>query len=670
MKTVSMYTSTLYKAISEGYNVNIDKSRIANRRPLMKTMLYTLHPNRQTKESILEQLSNNPNIKFASLVAVDLGNNHTDERIPIEIIFEDYDLFMEKGIQTDGSSVYLPKIAEINNAKVDLIPDMTVKWIVDYNDAHIDEATLLPVGTLLIPAFLKHEDTFVDSRAILKKAVDFFSTEAKALINNSEHARTALGIASDDAVESIVLTTATELEFWVKTPDYTTDIEKLSTSQSLKEQYWKRTVGPVRTAMEKSLLALNHYEYEAEMGHKEVGGVPARLKSANDFSHVMEQLEIDWKYSTPLQTGDHELFSRDIISDIFVNEGLDVSFRAKPIEGVAGSGEHHHIGAAAILKSGRFINLFSPLDMKSDYLNPLGYGALMGVLKHYEVINPFVTSTNDAFNRLKPGFEAPVCIVGSLGHSAQEPSRNRTVLIGLVRDIENPKATRFELRAPNPTSNTYLLTAACYQSMLDGIRYALDGQKSGSELLAELRKTAGENADYFDKDREYTSEEDVFEHYTAEERDQLFSKPPRNVFENLEGFRHNAHKLNTLMAGQVFRPEILLSYEATLLSQWVTELRNRILMENVDIVRGATRLHKFDDDSITDYDVVRWEAINALRKELMKDSLASQSIFSAIRVAIEQVDYPTISELQLQMSEKISQLNALYIAYKRNLFNI
>ena len=39
----------------------------------------------------------------------------------------------------------------------------------------------------------------------------------------------------------------------------------------------------------------------------------------------------------------------------------------------------------------------------------------MGILKNYEVINPFISSTNDSLRRLKPGFEAPVCIVTSLG---------------------------------------------------------------------------------------------------------------------------------------------------------------------------------------------------------------------------------------------------------------
>lgn len=636
----------------------------------MKKMLYTLYPAKQTKEDILAQLKENSHIKFVSLVAVDLGNNHTDEKIPIQILFEDYDQFMKYGIQTDGSSVNLPLIAEINNAKTDLIPDQSVRWLVDYNHAHMDPETNLPVGTLIIPAFLKHENGFVDSRSILKTAVDHFEASLLNLLKDHPESLTYLGLSSVDDIASVVMTTATELEFWVKTPDYQTDIEKLSTSQTLKEQYWKRTVGPVRSALEKSLLTLNHYDFQAEMGHKEVGGVPARLKKANDFSHIMEQLEIDWKYDTALQTGDNELFAKDIIGDIFVKEGLEVTFRAKPIEGVAGSGEHHHMGVSLVLKNGKILNLFSPLDMKSHYMNPFGYGAMMGILNNYEVINPFVTSTNDAFNRLKPGFEAPVCIVGSLGHAADEPSRNRTVLLGLVRDIDQPLATRFELRAPNPSSNTYLLTAACYQGMLDGIRYAIQNKKTEDQLLTELRKDKGVASDYLQKDRVYTSEFDVFDHYTADQRDTLFSRPPYNVFENVSRFETEKEKIKVLLEGHVFKQSLIDSYKQTLLSQWLTELSNRILVENIDMVRSFKKIHQADDDNITDFDVVKWEAVNTLRKHLMKDSLNHESLFSALRKAIEANQYERISELQLDMAVKMNELRSLYMAYKQNLFHV
>ncbi len=634
----------------------------------MNDLLYFIPADQHDEESIKQMLADHPQIKFVSLTAVDLGNNSTDEKIPVQIFLEDIDGFLYQGVQTDGSSVYLPKIAQINNAKVDLIPDRHVKWMVDYNLAHRDVATGRPVGTLVIPAFLYHDGKPVCSRAVLKKSTDYFKSTLKAWLAESDYAREFLGMTKDEVVEEVYMTMATEVEFWVKTPDHRTDTEKLTASQTLKEQYWKRTVGPVRTAMEQSLINLDNYGYHAEMGHKEVGGVPSKLAGMSQFTHIMEQLEIDWKYDEALQSADHELFAREIIRETFVRHGLKVTFRAKPIEGVAGNGEHHHVGIAVKLSSGRKLNLFSPKNMKDSYLNPFGWGALMGILKHYEVINPFVTSSNDAFNRLKPGFEAPVCTVACIGHTVEVPARNRTVLIGLIRDMENPFATRFELRSPNPTSNTYLTTAAVYQAMLDGIAYVLDKKPTEAELEKELSKSYGEDSDYLERFRAYRSEEDVFEHFTSEERNQLFGVPPRTVWENLKAFDLYKDKVSVLTRGEVFPEKVIESYQATILSQWVSELTNRVIPTNEDLIRRYVKLHGLDD--ITDLDIVNWEKIRALRSELMKNSLDKQALFTRIKNAIRDEQYELASELQIEMMVKMTTLKAIYTEYRHNLISI
>lgn len=633
----------------------------------MKHLLYTVYPKNETPDSLKQLISQHTEIKFVSLVAVDLGNNSTDEKVPVEIFLEDVSGFLKAGVQTDGSSVYLPKIAEINNAKVDLIPDTEVRWIVDYNWNYLDEDGN-PVGTLLIPAYLVHDSRYVCSRSVLKKATEHFEKSIIDLFESHPYLAEEFGIKADEKIKEVQLTTATELEFWVKTPDNRTDIEKLTTSQILKEQYWKRTVGPVRTALEHSLILLNRYDYEAEMGHKEVGGVPSKLAGMSKFSHIMEQLEVDWKYDLALQTADNELFSKDIIRDAFVRNGLDVTFNAKPIEGVAGSGEHHHLGIAVKLSSGRKINLFSSPDMKADYMSRVGYGSLMGLLKNYEVINPFVTATNDAFNRLKPGFEAPICTVTSLGHDVETPSRNRTILVGLIRDLNNPYATRFELRAPNPHTNTYLTTAAAFQGMLDGITFAITSKLSMPELLQELSKPANAVGKYLETERMYRSEYDVFEHYTDAERNALFSNPPKTVWENIQALGTNPEKLKVLSHGDVFPEYIIQSYKASMLSQWTSELRNRLIHENISQLRRFVKCH--NDDDVSDLDLVNWEHIKAQRIKLMKDSLNKKSLMTKIRVAIDAGDYDTASMLQIEMNQMMSEVNALYQEYKNNLVNI
>ncbi|MGL4484707.1 MAG: glutamine synthetase, partial [Anaerovoracaceae bacterium] len=548
----------------------------------LDNMLFTISPAEHSPEKLISILKLHPEIKFVSLVGMDIGGHDTDEKIPVEAFIKDFDALMTKGVQTDGSSVALPKIAEINNAKVDIIPDKNVNWYVDHNFSHIDLNTGLPVGTLRIPSFLRHNDAYeVGSRVILRDAVDIFKSHLlKLLSENSEQSFTEkafspfeeLRINSIDEIEEIILTSATELEFWVRTPDEEADREQLSTAQILKEQYWKRTIGPVRTALEQSIMVLDKYGLDVEMGHKEVGGIKAKLTHNGHYDHVMEQLEIDWKYAEALQAADNENQVKYVIKDIFRLHGLDVTFAAKPMEGIAGSGEHTHMGVATKLKDGRIENLFSPKNMKEDYLSNIGFGALMGLLKNYEVVNPFISNTNDAFNRLKPGYEAPVCAVTSLGHTADKASRNRTVLIGLVRDIKEPMATRFELRAPNPKSNTYLVLAASYMAMLDGIDAVIREKKTVKELEQSISKPADREDFYLEKGRLYRSEENVYEEYTDEERKNLFGFTPETVWENIRAFEDFKDKLSIFERGCVMSPLMIASYREAVLSQWEMEL--------------------------------------------------------------------------------------------------
>jgi len=634
---------------------------------MIDRMLFNIPAGKHTVSEIEELLRNHREVKFVSLVGLDIGGNDTDEKIPVELFVKDMDKMLKQGVQTDGSSVMLPKIAELNNAKVDIIPDLSVNWYVDYNFAHITEDTKLPVGTLRIPSFLIHNDhTEVGSRVILRNAIQAFQKELRVLIEKNPYICEYLGISSADEIEEIVLTAATELEFWVKTPDDKADREQLSTSQILKEQYWKRTIGPVRTALEKTLMILDRYGFKVEMGHKEVGGIKAKLGTSGDYDHVMEQLEIDWEYSSALQAADNENQVKYVVKDTFRAHGLDVTFMAKPMEGVAGSGEHTHMGVSAKLKNGKTINLFAAKNMEEDFMSPIGFGALMGILKNYEVMNPFIASSNDALNRLKPGFEAPVCIVTSLGHTPKIPSRNRTVLAGLVRDINNPLSTRFELRSPNPKSDTYLVLASAYLAMLDGITASLNARKTTKELEASLSKQAGDPDFYLEKDRAYRSEKDVFEEYTQEERESLFGRAPATVWENLQAFHKYPDKLKVLLKNEaVIDPITLESYEEAIMAAWATELHNRIIPNTMALVRECRKLHA--DHECTDFDMLNWKRIQELRIYLGQDEVAKKSLLTRIKLALDEKNYDEASALQVEMQVKVQELINTYIVYKKNL---
>ena len=633
---------------------------------MMKDLIYTIPKEKHTKENIKAILKSHSEIKFVSFVGVDLSGNDTDEKIPVSLFLDDLESFINGvAVQTDGSSVVLPGIATLNNAKVDMIADLNAKWFVDYNYDFIDPETQKPIGTLRIPCFLYHDNKAVDSRNILSSAIETFKENLWNIFDNHPEVLSDYNISKDD-IEEIVVTSATELEFWVKTPNDVAEIEQLSTSQELHEHYWTRTKGNVRTALEETLILMELYGFETEMGHKEVGGVKAKLSSSGDFNHIMEQIEVDWKYADAVQAADNELFVKILVQETFRRRGLEVTFMAKPIDGVAGSGMHVHLGVSLKLKDGKRINLFH--TDKEHFLSIIGYGALMGILKNYEVMNPFISSTNNSLKRLKPGFEAPVCIVTSLGMSPSNPSRNRSILVGLIRDLASPLATRFELRSPNPHSNVYLTMATSYMAMLDGIIYAVNNNKSQDDLLAEISKKSGEEAEYLEKDREYRSEEDVFEAFSDEERNKYFGKAPATIYENISALDKYPEKVQVLKKNDVLTEQLINSVKMAVTNRWILEISHRVLNSYGDKIRGYKALHSVD--KALDLDITNWTNINNLRVYLMKDTYTNKSLFTRIKEAFDKKDLELASNLYIELEEKMEELRKLYSSYKRNLLDI
>jgi len=626
-------------------------------------LLYRIPADSHTPEAIRQLLQGHPEVKYISLAGIDLAGNDTDEKIPVRLFLDDIESYLEGGVQTDGSSVVLPGIATLNDGKVDLLADLSVNWFVDYNYENIDPVSGLPAGTLRIPAFLSHNEQLVCSRSLLRRACENFDRQMRTLLIEHPELCKAWSISPED-IDEVSLTVATELEFWVRTPDDIVSKEQLSVSQGLKEQYWKRTKGVVRTAMEQSIDLLDLYGFKPEMGHKEVGGIKAHLTGSGDMDHILEQLEIDWKFSDAMQAADNELYARIFIKEVFRLHGLEASFLAKPIDGVAGSGEHIHVNAVARLKNGKRINLFSPVDYDKDFLHEIGWGALMGLMKHYECISPFITASNDAFNRLKPGFEAPTHAVASLGRDVASPSRNRTVLLGLIRSAESPMATRFELRSPNPHTNVFIALASVYQCMLDGVNYVAKSARPSTELEQEFCKLPGEDAQYLLKDRQYRTEDDVFVNFTEEERDQRFGKPAACVYETLRNLLHDDEGLEILCRENVFTDHIITSYSRAMLDTWEMELSERILHDNLTRVRRCVRLHQNSE-----YDETLWQEIETLRIRLAKDTHDQVCLFNEIRQALETKNLRKAASLQLTMDELMRKLEVLYDNYCRNQIN-
>ena len=636
----------------------------------LNRMLFTLTPDEHDEEAVRSRLLAHPEVKFVSFTAVDMGNHSTDEKIPVGIFLENMTKMLTDGVQTDGSSVALPTIADLSDARVDLVADRDVNWFVEYNYGNIDYETGLPVGTLRIPSYLRHNgDTLVGPRIYLKESVDGFLSELRKELEKHPYVFEHIGgVDSIEDIDELMLNNATELEFWVKTPDDRADRDQLSIAQELKEQYWQRVSGPVATALEQTLEILDHYGFGVEMGHKEVGGVKAKMGNSGNFDHIMEQLEIDWRYDSPMQAADNEAQIKHIVRDVFRMNSLEVTFLAKPIYGVAGSGEHTHFGMAARLKDGRTVNLFEPDAGTENFMSPIGYGALMGLLRNYGLVYPIIAPTHDSFQRLKPGYEAPVCVVTSLGQDHLTPSRNRTVLVGLVRDRRNPLATRFELRSPNPHSNTYMVIGSVDRIMMDGIKAVLAAGRTPEELEASISKKYGEEDFYLEVDREYRSERDIFSDYTAEEREELFGRAPSNVWESFLSWGEGCFepgKVELITGGDEALEKTLRSYREQMILKWSMEYHDRYIPNTMDFLRSCERLH--EDDS-NEYDANNWEKIAGLKSLIGHEEKSRESLLMKARKAIEAVDYPELSRYESEIEEKLDELREVYARYRRNIF--
>lgn len=623
-----------------------------------KELIYKIKKEDHNEKSLKKILDMHKEIKFISLMTVDLFGNVTDERIPINLFIKDIDKFLNKtAVQTDGSSVDLPKIAEINNAKVDMVIDKECDWFIDYNE-ELFEDNNLPVGTIIIPSFLYHNGSPVDSRSILKNTAQKTKQEILYLLDNNKELANKYNINPKD-IKDIEYTVATELEFWVKTPNEITEIEDLKTSQGLHEQYWNKIDGSVRTAIEECLIIMEKYELNPEMGHKEVGGVKPKISFIGKYNHIMEQVEIDWKYSNPLQAADNLIFIKEIVRKTFLANGLETTFLAKPMENVAGSGMHVHLGMIASKVDGSKINLFNSIE--NNFLSVIGFGAVMGMLKNYEVMSPFISSTDDSLRRLKPGYEAPVSIVASLGDDIKEPSRNRTVLIGLIRDQDNPFATRFELRSPNPMSNIYLVQSVSFLSMLDGIKYAIQNNKTEDMLLKEISKKSGEQFEYLEIDRAYRSEEDVYEHYTEEERNKLFGKSPATVYENALSL-YVPEKLQALKFGDILTNDIIDSFKQTMLEKWkLIVCKRKIKQYLAEIGMWKNKESQYPKD------IDDWNIIDEKSRYIYKTTYHNESLFLKIQKAFDNNNWKEASDLVIELEEKMEELRELYSEYKNNI---
>ncbi|MHC1727737.1 MAG: glutamine synthetase family protein [Syntrophobacteraceae bacterium] len=191
-----------------------------------------------------------------------------------------------------------------------------------------------------------------------------------------------------------------------------------------------------------SIFALQQMGIQVEYSHHEV---------------APSQHEIDLRYDEALRMADKTQTYRIAVREIARQNGVYATFMPKPIFGENGSGMHTH---QSLFLGDRNL-FFDPND--PICLSHQAKCYIAGILRHAREITAVNNQWVNSYKRLVPGYEAPVYISWA--------RRNRSTMVRVpMYKPGKEKATRIELRSPDPACNPYLAFAVMLAAGLKGIQ--------------------------------------------------------------------------------------------------------------------------------------------------------------------------------------------------------
>src|SRR3989344_631967 len=336
-------------------------------------------------------------VKFVDLQFTDFLGNLKNSTIPVYNLKD----ALEKGAWIDGSSV--EGFARIHESDMFLKPDPDTYALLPWRNSVESGRTARFICDVCTP---DHHPFSGDPRFILKQVL----AEAKAL--------------------GFEYYTAPECEFFLFPKDAAGQILR----QSKGNGYYFNLVPDETHGIKREIMsALDSLGIASETSTYEVA----------DNQH-----EIDIRYDQALRIADSAITLKMAVKFIASHYGYHATFMPKPFTGINGSGMHVHQSLWVKGKNA----FFDPQD--KYHLSKTAYQFLAGQLRYAREICGVFAPTVNSYKRLTPGFEAPVYTGWA------RINRSALIRVPQVSQGLEAKATRLEIRCPDPSGNPYLTFAA------------------------------------------------------------------------------------------------------------------------------------------------------------------------------------------------------------------
>ena len=220
------------------------------------------------------------------------------------------------------------------------------------------------------------------------------------------------------------------------------------------------TLDAATSLRRETIFALQDLGINVEVSHHEV---------------APSQHEIDLRFDEALAMADKVQTYKTVVKEIATRHGVYATFMPKPLANENGSGMHTHQSLFTGDKNAFF-------DADNEYfLSEEAQAFIAGQLRHAREISIIFAQYVNSYKRLVPGYEAPVYIAWS--------RKNRSALVRVPGfHPGQEKATRMELRCPDPAANIYLCFAVLLHAGLEGIEKGYELPEPMERNLYDLSK--------------------------------------------------------------------------------------------------------------------------------------------------------------------------------------